>query len=371
MTTFPILYSRTSSGKIQTWQVETSGDRFRSTSGQTDGVKTTSEWTLVTTKNAGKANEISGEAQAEAEASAKFKKKIKEGYFEKLEDIDSQLYFDPMLAHKWEDRKDEVNWVCGNYISPKMDGMRTVFTNKGATSRNGRNFVAFPHIGRELEPLFQKHSDMVLDGECYCERLSNDFEKIISLAKKTKPTKEDIVESEKYLEYWIFDFPTLPGGFHERWSAGVKLYNEFFQNNKWIKLCPHTLIKSADEIETSLQMYLEQGFEGLMLNTYDGKYEAGKRSKNILKYKLFTDSEHIILAIHEGKGNRSGMFGYATLQIGDKTFDSNARGNEEFYRRLLRDKDSLVGQMATIRYQNLTASGVPRFPVLVQIRDYE
>jgi DNA ligase-1 len=109
---------------------------------------------------------------------------------------------------------------------------------------------------------------------------------------------------------------------------------------------------------------LEKGFEGLMLNTYDGEYE-NKRSKNILKYKKFQDNEYEIIDIVEGCGNRTGMFGYAVLKIEDKTFRANARGNEDFYKNLLKDKNKYIGKKATVRYQNLTPEGIPRFPVIV------
>jgi hypothetical protein len=34
-------------------------------------------------------------------------------------------------------------------------------------------------------------------------------------------------------------------------------------------------------------------------------------------------------------------------------------------------RKEIVGKMLTVRYQNMTVAGVPRFPVGIAIRDYE
>ena len=222
-----------------------------------------------------------------------------------------------------------------------------------------------------MKPLFDADPTLILDGEIYCHQLKEDFNKIISLAKKTKPTFLDIEESEEYLEYWIFDCPTLKGGYHDRYTELKKLILDKYRDNKWIRLCIHKLVHSESDIEKNLQQYLLHKFEGLMINSYDGVYQ-NKRSKNLLKYKLFSDEEMEIVDVIEGIGNRSGMFGYFTLKTPEgKSFDSNARGSEDFYKKLLKEKDELVGKMATVRFQNYTPDRVPRFPVVISIRDYE
>jgi DNA ligase-1 len=115
----------------------------------------------------------------------------------------------------------------------------------------------------------------------------------------------------------------------------------------------------------ALQEYLELGLEGVMVNLGDYQYE-NKRSKGLMKYKKFQDCEAKICDIIEGTGNRSKMFGYAKLKLSNgKAFDSNARGNEELYKSILRNKDKYIGKMATVRFQNLTPDGIPRFPVIV------
>ena len=66
------------------------------------------------------------------------------------------------------------------------------------------------------------------------------------------------------------------------------------------------------------------------------------------------------------------MFGYAKMRLDNgKTFDSNARGNEESYKKILRNKKQLIGKKATVRYQNLSPDGIPRFPVIVDFDRFD
>jgi DNA ligase-1 len=46
-------------------------------------------------------------------------------------------------------------------------------------------------------------------------------------------------------------------------------------------------------------------------------------------------------------------------------------GTLEVRRKFLEEKDRYIGKQLTVRFQNLTALGIPRFPVGVVVRDYE
>ncbi len=352
--------------------MEQDNEKFRMISGVENGQLVSSDWTTALGKNQGRANETVPTDQASKEIQAKYKKQTEDGYFDNIADVDKFQYFHPMLAHKWLDHKAKVNFTEGVWISPKLDGVRCVFTKDGCFSRNGKKYVSFPHIGRELKQLFINDPNLILDGEVYTHSLNSDFEKLISLAKKTKPSPQDIKDAEA-LQYWIFDCPSHPGNFSDRYSYLKRLILDNYKGSKWIRLCIHTLVYSEAEIEKYLQEWLQHGFEGAMINLPNGFYE-NKRSKNLLKYKLFTDVEAKVVDIVAGIGNRSGMMGYATLQLDNgKTFDSNARGNEDRYKEILRNKKDYIGKTATVLFQNLTGDGIPRFPVIVAWarEDYE
>ena len=53
------------------------------------------------------------------------------------------------------------------------------------------------------------------------------------------------------------------------------------------------------------------------------------------------------------------------------TFVVRPRGSFELRRQWMKDINSIIGKKLTVRYQELTDDGIPRFPVGISIRDYE
>lgn len=366
------LYCKDNHGNSRYWWCDQDENKYRMCSGiYPNGEVVKSEWTVVYGKNIGKKNETTDIEQATKEIESRYKKQRESGYWDDIKDIDKVAFFQPMLAEKYPDRKDTIDWQRGVYVSPKMDGLRCIINKDGCFSRNGKEFVAFPHIYRELKPIFKNHPKLIFDGEIYTHALANNFNKIISLAKKTKPKPEDIIESEKVLQYWIFDIPRNDWSFRQRFSSLKDLYTQYDFNENIITICPHRLIYSEEQLEVALEEYTCSGYEGVMVNLPDALYE-NKRSLGLLKYKKFIDEEIDIIDIQEGDGNRSGMFGRAICRRDNGVvFEANSRGDEEFYRQLLKEKNEVIGKRATLRYQNLTPDGKPRFGVIVAIRDYE
>ena len=118
--TLPTLFSRTSTGAVQTWFIETEGDKYRTVFGQKDGAIQTTNWTVCYPTNEGRANARNGEEQAVFEAKALWKKKKESGCFEDIKDIDTSLFTEPMLAKKYEDYNDSLQFPV--YCQPKLDG---------------------------------------------------------------------------------------------------------------------------------------------------------------------------------------------------------------------------------------------------------
>ena len=108
----------------------------------------------------------------------------------------------PMLAHKYN--RDKA--IFPAYIQPKLDGVRCIITKDGAFSRTGKEFKNIQHITCVLKYyFFDRFPDVVLDGELYNHDLRNNFEKIISLVRKTKPTTEHRLEANKLVQFHCYD----------------------------------------------------------------------------------------------------------------------------------------------------------------------
>jgi DNA ligase-1 len=364
------IYKKTKTGATQEWTIEVVGNKYRTHSGQVGGAITTNEWTICYGKNVGRANETTDKEQTMAEAVAKRTKKLESGYFENIKHINKTQYFEPMLAAKWEDCKDKVTYPIASQA--KLDGIRCIVTKDGMFSRNGKPILSAPHIRESLEGLFKKHPDLIFDGELYADKFANDFNKIVSLVKKTKPTDADLKESEKQIEYHIYDLPSSNNNFIKRmYDLGI-LFSTYLNLHPYCRIVETYSCNNEDEVMELYGGYVEKGYEGQMLRI-DGKYE-NKRSKNLLKHKSFVDDEYTILDIVEGEGNRTGTAGYMVFEtIDGKPFKSNVKGTWDETAEMLKSKKKLIGKQATIKYFNLTPDGIPRFPYVINIdrNEYE
>jgi DNA ligase-1 len=363
------LYKKNASGKLLQWNIFVEGNKYWAEYGQVGGKIQSDTPTICESKNVGRSNETTPEEQALSEAKSKFdKQKDIRGYVEDKDDLD-KFVFKPTLAHKYVDHAKKLPEQV--YASCKMDGIRCYITKDGAFSRNGKKWVTTEFIETTLRSFFEKNPEVVLDGELYAHKYSQDFNKIVSLAKKKKHIREEEwwqIETE--LQFHVFDlfhyeYPDL--SFDKRY----KILDKIFGNDQYHNIVRvESVLINKTEFHTLYQTYMEQGYEGIMLRDPSSKYEF-KRSYGLLKYKEFLDTEYEIVDILEGVGNRSSMMGKMLLKTGDKTFESSVRGNERFYKDVWKNKDNYIGKLATIRYQNLTPDSIPRFPVCISIRDYE
>ena len=361
----PTIYKKTKTGKVQEWTIEVKGNQYRTISGHTDGEKIINEWTDCDVKNAGRSNATTPEEQAIKEAEAKRKKKLESGYFESIKDINKTQYFEPMLAQKYEDH--EIAYPV--FSQPKLDGIRCIVTKDGMFSRNGKKIISAPHIRENLEKFFKDYPNAILDGELYCDKFANDFNKICSLVKRTKPTDEELEESADSIQYWVYDAPVIglldqKDSFYRRYE----LVSDALNKRKYISIVIVTTLKvnNQKELNQAYEMYMEQGYEGQMVRL-DRIYE-NKRSKFLLKRKEFMDEEFNILEVVEGEGNRKGTAGYMVFKNKHgRTFKSNIKGDFDYLAQLLKDKTKLVGKKATIKFFNYTPDDVPRFPYVIAI----
>jgi len=360
------LYKRATNGKVVEHTIEVEANCFRTISGYTDGLKTTSEWTCCSGKNIGKKNETTPNEQAMAEAKAMWTKRVELGNFENINDIDNEVYFSPMLAHKWEDRKDKIKYPV--FSQPKLDGIRCIVKSDGMWSRNGKRIVSAPHIFESLKHLFNENPDLIFDGELYADKFANDFNAICSLVKKTKPTAADLKASAESIQYWIYDVPSEPGVFTKRINVLDKLTLQSLLPNCCI-IVPTVEVKNEDDLHSYYDIYVgRQGYEGQMIRL-DEEYE-NKRSKSLLKHKSFIDEEYTIIDVEEGIGNKTGMVGSFVFENKDgKRFNASPKFNWEECTAMWNDRANLIGKSATVKYFNLTPgdSPVPRFPYVIKI----
>ena len=271
-----------------------------------------------------------------------------------------------MLAHKVG--KKEIDWSAKNFIQPKLDGVRCIFTKVGAYSRTGKEFKNVAHLEEDLKDFFWNNPNAILDGELYNHDLKHDFEKIISLVRKQKPTKDDRSEAANLVQYHVYDTIWQDVTYEDR-------YNWLRTNlpiAKSMTLIANTTVDSIAEAKMLHDVHLAQGYEGSMLRT-NGLYER-KRSYNLQKFKDFHDTEATITGYEEGKGKRQGTLGKFLMTDDEGIQFGCPPGKGYTYKDLanmLLNIHDYIGQRATFTYFQRTQAGSYRHPLFKTLRNYE
>jgi DNA ligase-1 len=273
-----------------------------------------------------------------------------------------------MLAHKYNENKADYP----AFIQPKLDGVRCLFTAKGAFSRANNRFMNVEHIEQALKPFFAKNPTAVLDGELYNHELKDDFEKIISLVKKKKPTDDDRLEAAELVQYHIYDVASMTiAGYATRLNY---INSEVYSKLTWPIMQVDT--KVAHDFDDAVKFHaknLKLGYEGSIYRSWSGKYK-GTRSWDLMKFKDFHDTEATIIGYEIGKGKRQGTLGKFIMQDDEGVEFGCPPGKGYDYKDLANMLDNIhdyIGQRATFTYFQRTQAGSYRHPHYKAIRNYE
>lgn len=354
---FPVLFKKNKKGALQQWQVCVHNNMFYTVEGLVGGKLTPATPTVVHNYSR---RYGSPAKTAYAKAEALFKKKKASGYAEVGEDAIE--FFRPMLAFELS-KYDQLLFTVPTYVQPKLDGLRCASFENVLQSRNGKIFQSSPHLHRPEKE--------ILDGELYNHALKEDFNAIISLARKQKTTEESLQKSKDWIEFHVYDMPG-PEVFSARYAKLQEYYDLHKLKEKGYVLVPTRQVNSLQELEEAHEEFLALGYEGTIVRLDIGGYE-NSRSKQLLKKKDWIDEEFTIIGWEEGVGNRTGTIGKFFLKdpVSGVEFESNVKGDFEYLRALWADinknPDLYQGLSATVKFFKRTPAGIPRFPLIIKI----
>lgn len=351
---WPILYKRTSSGDVQVWYGAVENDSYTTSSGKLNGKITTKRPTVCLSKNVGKANEVSSEDQAINELLALYTKKRRQDFRDKLEDIDSDTRFKPMLACKWADVGEDVPDDERIFLQPKYDGFRCVAKESGLETRDGLPIPTAPHVLDALRDLFTRYPGIVFDGELYNHELHDDFNTISSVLRKKSPSTDDLIRSSRYVQYHVYDLPSEGSkNYDERLQLLQERVGELDPNAQEIIKLSQTVSGFSTDVPQFLDKMLAEGFEGAIVRL-NRPYQH-KRSKYLLKVKKFLDDEFIIEDIEAGVGNRTDAAARVHLRTEEgQKFKVGIIGNLPYCQELLARKEEFKGQRGTVQFLRWT-----------------
>ena len=283
-----------------------------------------------------------------------------------------------MLAYPVSDKP--IDYTKPVFMQPKLDGVLCLIQYEKrriskpikrvvAYSRTGKEWKNIDHILQSLKPFFQANPDVILDGELYNHALRDDFEKIISCVRKTKPTAVDKAESRKLVQFHCYDIVDETTTFEKRYKPMLDDLNiKEAYGVRTVNYCKG--IFSEVQAKAVHKMYLEAGYEGSILRLND-TYQC-KRSHSLRKFKDFHDAEAEIIGWVEGKGKRRGTIGkFIAADKDGNRFGMPVMDNFKKLRTMFEDMQTWKGKIATFTYFERTKAGSYRHPLFKAIRDYE
>ena len=202
------------------------------------------------------------------------------------------------------------------------------------------------------------------------------FQEIVGLVKRVtlKPGDEERMRLIKLRVYDCYDSERPTADFIVR--AGMIKETSVGFPSGW-EVVENFTAHHENRIYELQKQFIEEGYEGAMVRNNKGAYALGKRSANLQKVKTFLDAEYKIVGFTEGEGGETGcvIWKCSTAKRGHsshrQTFNVRPQGAREQRREWFKNGNSYIGKMLTVKYQELTDDGIPRFPVGIAVRDYE
>lgn len=244
-----------------------------------------------------------------------------------------------MLAHQWQGQ-DPTGW----WMSEKLDGVRAYWDGSQFWSRNEKPFDApeFFTIGFPAIPL---------DGELWLDR--GKFNEASGIVRRKGGDPQ-----WGRLTYMVFDCINDTLSFEQR-TANIPSAAK-------LVVLPQFQCLGETHLREFYAETLKLGGEGVMLRQPQSIYEH-KRSHNLLKVKPALDMEGQVTQHLPGEGKHLGRLGtvHVILQNGKEVDVGTGFSDAE------RENPPPIGSIITLKYQELTPAGIPRFPVFLRVRKEE
>lgn len=236
-----------------------------------------------------------------------------------------------MLGRRFDDvGPQKTNWPC--IVTEKLDGIRRILIKENGVcrffSRSGHEDTGLIQIAKEAEFL---PDNRVYDGELLAAGQFND-----SIALRQATNSIGNSKGEKTgLIYYIFDMlssddywkgKSFEDARTRKVILGATLMDETIQllDDNWpILIASYSIHKSLqyirpvpilgvarsiDEVTDYVEPIWKRGGEGVMLNSFSGRYET-KRSKELLKVKMTHEYTLKVTGVLEGSGKFENTLG--------------------------------------------------------------
>lgn len=384
------LIKKNQNGKDVFWQGITKKNVIHISYGAVGGKIVSQEKVIKAGKNIGKKNETTPNAQALLELNSIAQKKIEGGYKPtknsdavtidlKKNKVQISTAPVPMTAYV---ANDHIKKISNQklYIQYKYDGFRCIYDIKlkKLYSRSQKEFVSLPSLVEYLANSIPKNYPFdFLDGELYSHNLS--FEKISSIVASRKTIPD--IETQEMIKFVAFDTFTIGDNstFEVRYNTLINsqmdtlLSPNLSKTSNRLEIAPLYIIEpqifidpTLPQLKNNLQNAETAGYEGIMIRL-NKPYEH-RRSYSIYKLKSFFDMEGECIGFKEEE-NKYGILGAVIFKLSNGvTVEGRPAMTVEEKAEIWNNKKKYLGKIGTLKYQEVTEAGAPRFPVFTHWR---
>lgn len=276
--------------------------------------------------------------------------------------------FECQLAEKYE--KDKASkYKKYFFYSPKYDGLRSLFYSNCFHSRENKPFEGFEFIAEEAKIIADHFKLDLIDGEFFSPEI--DFEEIQSAVMSKSEADKKQKELIRFNVFAVVNDEIL----RENTKKMIELMEnieKFIKEKelKYINIVPQKyIVNDPEEIHKRCEELVEAGYEGIMLRDPDVPYDF-KRSRALMKYKLWIEDDFIITGYFEGEGKLANMLGgiYVRSRDGKIVSKVGTGFSEKMRKKLWEEREKLAGEIVEIKYWDFTENNSLRFPVFVKFK---
>jgi DNA ligase-1 len=264
--------------------------------------------------------------------------------------------------------------------SVKLDGYRCTCNNGAYTSSMKK--VTNDHIQSILsDPIYNG-----LDGELIVGPANdpNVFNNTTGPVRRKAGTPD--------FTYYVFDLTNVDAPYHTR----LAMLNQLSLPH--VIVLKQELLYNPQEVIAYEQWAVEQGFEGIMVRSLDGKYKQGRctlKEQNIFKRKPVADDECICIGFEEQQENQNETFtnemgltvrsGHKENKVGKGTLGAMIMKSslwpepfrigtgigwtDEFRKKVWDCQDDYLNSVWNYKYQKYGSMDAPRQPIAKGQRD--
>lgn len=208
--------------------------------------------------------------------------------------------------------------------------------------------------------------DWELDGELYLPGYKvNEINHFV---------KDPKCKENKFIQYWCYDgviddtpqyrrLDILGQVFENKTYEFTSLNNHLNNKERFIYINNYT-IENEDDAVKYRNLFIDLGFEGLILRDPDKEYQIGKRNSSMIKFKDVMEGSFKIINIYpEGISRNIPLF-LCKNDINNETFEVHINGTLKDQEKYLYSKDKFIGKTLYITFGE--RSGVSRVPFHVK-----